>query len=47
MIRKALIFLASRYDNALWLLAERIAEFMGACTSVIDGIDSAVVELRE
>ena len=42
---KALAIFASKYDKALWLLREKLGT-MSAGTSILDGVDNVVAELR-
>ena len=43
---RALTILASKNDHALWLLGESFGNLMGSYTSITDGVDQAVEELR-
>ena len=44
---KALIIFASKCDNALWLLGEKLGLYIKDYTSITNSVDDAVEELRD
>ena len=44
---KALTIFASKCDNALWLLREKVGLYIKDYTSITNGVDNAVEELRD
>ena len=44
---KALTIFASKCDDALWLLGERLGPSVEDCAAITNGADNAVMELRD